>query len=189
MSTAVMCFGRFQPVTRAHVAMFDLMYKFPGYKYIYTSGTFDNKNNVLTFEEKTKWIHRACSRFGVSLAKDPLAALVDLSNGSFDKVTLLCGSDRYQKYQTFHKYINHPDETKRIPLKELQLVDIGSRYSQSSNGIEGVSATKAREAARNGDIIEFGKMVPENFTFEEVLELYNLVRRGQGIENDRNETT
>lgn len=188
MSTVVITYGRFQPVTRAHVLLFQFMNTYYGTKIVCTSNTKDSKRNPLHYTEKLSLLRR-CTKHDVHLYTDPFDAITKLAN-YYDHIIMVCGSDRVEKYQDFLKYVKHPDPLKKIPyLRSLKIVSFGDRDPDTeiaTDDIEGVSASKARQAAIEGNLLAFGKIVPECLKFDEVVSLYIQVSRGLGITNEAN---
>jgi hypothetical protein len=187
--TAVMCFGRFQPVTKAHEKLFTYMYQWKTYQYIFVSETHDTDKNPLTVEQKRAVIQNVLqtSHLGMPVlsAKDPFHALKWLSNlQTYSHIHMVCGPDRVKKYSDFKKYAG---PGKEINVDELSVIEFGDDRDPYSSDIQGVSASKARQAARDGDVISFGAIAPD-LPFSEVVRLYSSIRTGMGIV-DGKETT
>ncbi len=119
---AVLCFGRFQPVTRAHMKMFETADQYAGKygdKFIFTSKTLDPTTNPLPYYQKVAMLQKATQYysgdgFSILSAKDPFAAICNLAQ-DYHYVTLVCGQDRLKKFEDFRKYVKHPDPDKAIP--------------------------------------------------------------------------
>ena len=90
----------------------------------------------------------------------------------YTKVYHIAGSDREQSFMTVvNKYNGKPDQTGEIPFqfKEYNFVSAGQR-DPDSEGVEGMSASKLRQLAVEGDFETFktgmSQSVPENLKKE-----------------------
>lgn len=181
MKTAVMTFGRFQPVTKDHYRIFQQVLQEATAReaepFIFTSATHDTKNNPLDIYQKYDMLMQVTPRqMHIVPIKDPLQALHFLAGEGFRTVIIIAGSDRLPKYKDFIKY-TLPDvpHEKRIYLDNIGLLSSGERTD------DGVSATKARDLAKAGDLAGFTIMLPDVLSEENVAEIYTSVRRGLGI--------
>jgi hypothetical protein len=181
MKTAVMTFGRFQPVTKDHYRIFHQVMveanERCGTPFIFTSATYDPKNNPLDIYEKYDMLMKVTPHdMRIVPIKDPLQALHFLAGEFFRTVIIVAGSDRLPKYKDFIKY-TLPDtpSDKRIHLDNIILLSAGERTE------DGVSASKARQLAKDGNLVGFTEMLPGSLSAENVAEIYTSVRRGLGI--------
>lgn len=179
---AVMTFGRFQPPTIAHEAIFSQVINKAisehAVPFIFTSTSKDAKTNPLDADTKVQILKWMCPFHKVVSIKGPVAALQWLSTQGYRDVILYAGEDRLYKFRDFLRYINPsiPDE-KRINLDSLVLVSTGARDAESDT-MEGISASKARHLATLGDYDTFKTMVPTVFGEENAKQIYMDVRKG-----------
>lgn len=154
----VVCYGRFNPPTIAHQALFHRVADIANIEtegMIATSQTFDQKN-PLGILEKTEILSSMVPR-GVKLEcqyESPFALMAALAN-KYETVTLVCGSDRINDYRRLQGY--HPN------LK-LDIVDRDDT----------ISSSLLREACAVGDYDTFVKYYggPSNST----VSVYNTVK-------------
>lgn len=181
MRTASIIFGRFQPPTKAHIALLKYFREITEYNrfsnYVFLSNSVDHKKNPLSLDFRIKYLSKILPLHYVG-SKNPFYAICELGKmGMYDNINLYCGSDRVKRYQEFSKYINHSDESKRIPfIQKINVISFGKRDQYSNNFIETVSGTKARQYAICGKYIHFMKLVPGNLA--DRLKLYKTTRAG-----------
>ena len=185
---AIMIFGRFQPPTKAHMRMIDLMQLQQGAigadEFVFVSPTVDNDRNPMSMQERIVFLKfhakRSTGIMGDSSLKSPWEALQWLASMGYTHIYMMAGNDRLKKYHDFRNYINHPDPTKNLPgVKEITLWSTGNR-DPDAEGMEGVSATGARLAAKEGRYYDFSDMVADCDVYDRRA-LYTSVRRGLGI--------
>ena len=182
---ATMVFGRFQPPTCGHEAIFNKIQSainiFGGANYIFISPTVDKKNNPLSFEYRLKLLDKLYPNLDFVNRpdiKNPFDALCELGKLGFRNIILLCGPDRVKRYCEFSKYINHPNPEKCIPnVQNIQVINCGIRDINSNDVIKSASATKAREAVRNNDFTLFQNIIPE-MDLNDQVDLYTQVKIG-----------
>ena len=176
-----MMFGRFQPPTIAHANIINHMWndsrRCPCESYVFISPKQDNKKNPLSYEYRLEYLQKMKTYvnnpqqhiLNDNTIKDPFGAICFLGKLGFEHIIVFTGSDRAEDYESFRKYINHPDPLKCIPnVKEISIVG----YERDS---ESVSATAAREAAKVGDTdtfcsLTFGSLDDKCDLFCKVLE-------------------
>jgi hypothetical protein len=175
-----MCFGRFQPPTKAHEKMFqkvmDLALTWNGTPFIFCSKTEDSKKNPLPLDIKVQILKKLWPFHCVVPKKDPNEALRWLAEHGYEYVTIVAGDDRLKKYESLGDYINHPDVEKRLHLKGITYISVGKRDE------DGVSATKARELAAAGDLNGFKELLPTDWNNPVLIKsLYDEVRKGLNL--------
>jgi hypothetical protein len=160
---AVVAFGRMNPPTVGHQALVDKVKEHAeehgADAHVYLSHSQDAKKNPLSHEHKVKYAQKA---FGDivknSPAKNPLEALKDLHKKGYQHVTMVAGSDRVDEYKNLlNKYNGHPDH---YSFKSINVVSAGHR-DPDSEGVSGMSASKMREHAKNGDHELFKSGLPD----------------------------
>lgn len=184
MSKAYMMIGRFQPPTEAHWKMFRAMFhdalEIGARPFIFYTKTVDDKRNPLSPVFKWEALHEMAPGIHIEGVKDVCEALKLLSHWGWREVYILAGDDRLSKYADFKKYIGKDvPESKRIDLDAIHLRSAGPR-DPDSDGLDGVSASKARHEAVMGDYVAFKRLLPQHFREELMEQLYNSVRKGLG---------
>ena len=182
----VVAFGRMNPPTVGHQALVNAVQehakKVGGTAEVHLSKSQDAKKNPLSYQDKLGYAQKA---FGDvvkdSPAKNPLEVLKGL-HGKTDHVTMVTGSDRVEEYKALlNKYNGHPDH---YTFKSINVVSAGDR-DPDSEGVEGMSASKMREHAKNKSHEEFSSGLPESLK-QHSHELMRKVRSGMGITESYN---
>ena len=96
MNTAVMIYGRFQPVTVGHVKMFEnyntVVKKEKSYGYIFISPKVDHKDNPLSLDTRYNFLHKLYSDINFvadSEIKNPFDAVHFLGGRGYSKIILI----------------------------------------------------------------------------------------------------
>ena len=182
MKTAVMIFGRFQPPTIGHNFLFKTLmetcYQWKSDGYIFISPTVDSKKNPLTLEYRYDLLTSLypyldfISHDGI---KNPLDAICFLGNFGFERVVIVAGSDRTEKFNWLQKYINHPDPEKNLRgIKELNVVVCPRK--KDTDLISRVSATDARKFSLEGNLQKFETIVTTRGI--DTIKLYDSIVKG-----------
>ena len=186
---AVMAFGRLNPPTVGHEKLVnkvqDIAKKVGGSAHIVVSHSQDAKKNPLTPAQKLKHAKRAFPGVNVSASdKDAPNFLAQASKLHAAGVThfhMVGGSDRADEYhKLLHKYNGVKGPHGYFKFKHIEVHSAGDR-DPDAEGVEGMSASKMREHAQNGNYNEFRKGVPSKMTDAHAKELYKHVRSGMGI--------
>jgi len=178
--TAVVAFGRFNPITKGHESMvndmLDFAKKHKGDALLFASISQDNKKNPLDFETKIKYLKKffpqvqVFDEVGEDGVKTLLGALYKVSRAGYKKVFLVAGEDRAEN---FNDYIG-----KR--LGDLGFESLEFYYGPRPEG--GISATLLRKAAMDGDFETFSKGMPSRATARDAKTLFDAVRTGLGAD-------
>jgi hypothetical protein len=187
--TAVVAWGRMNPPTIGHQKVIDVVkqyaQKFLGDPILFLSKSQKPKTDPLSFAEK---LHFAGEMFNIKVDRNTSVKTIiqmfqQLQGQGYDNVVLVAGSDRVQQYQDLiNKYNNKPDTKGEIPFKfaNAKVVSSGER-DPDEEGVAGMSASKLRAFAADGDFESFKQGVPGNETLAK--QMYNRVRQGMGIQD------
>ena len=175
--TAVMCFGRMNPPTNAHLmvmnAIVDCAKKEHATACLFVSHTQDAKKNPLDYETKIEYLKKLAPK-GLKVFDSPARTLIEaakvLGDMGYKRLIVLCGSDRVKAYQVFEKY------KKDMNIDEYEVKVVGKERNELSNDIDGMSASKMRQFVIDGKRDEFIKNSP--FSKEDSAKLYMAVRNG-----------
>lgn len=158
MSTAVITFGRFNPVTTGHEKLVNKVKEIARVldadPLVYLSHSHGPKNPI---PYSTK-IFMAKLAFGDCIiesdARNIFMALPELE-GAYDNIVVVVGGDRLETFkETLNKYKND------YSFHSIMVVSAGSR-NPDSDGIDGVSASKMREYAKTDDFAYFKLGLPK----------------------------
>lgn len=185
-------FGRMNPPTIGHGKLLDKLSEMAGknpYR-VYLSHTHDTKKNPLLFEDKVKTARKFFPKHGRSIlnyegVKNILNAASSLYEDGFKKVTLVVGEDRVNEFDILlNKYNGIESHHGFYMFENIRVVSAGHR-DPDSEGADGASATKLREAVTNSDFVTFSQGLPKNVSNVDAKKLYNNVRTGLGLSEEK----
>lgn len=173
--TAVFSFARMNPITTGHKKLVSKILSITGDHFLFLSHTHNKKTDPLDFNTKMQFAKEFFPSItvGSNDVKTVIQALQKLHAHGYKHVVFVAGSDRVENFNTLlHKYngIEYQFET-------INIVSAGERDPDSS-GLSGISATKMRVAALNGDIVTFTKHTPDVKLADK---MYKAVRNGFGV--------
>ena len=184
----VVVFGRFNPPTVGHQKLLDkaaseasrLGYDFK----IYPSRSVDAKKNPLQPGAKIEYMKKMFSDYEESIKDDPNArtifdVLVAAANLGYKGVTIVVGQDRLSEFQSLAQKYNGD----LYDFEDLQVISAGAR-DPDSEGIEGMSASKMRDAVAKDDFKAFAKGIP-NIGNMEKKNLFNLIQKSMGATDEQ----
>jgi hypothetical protein len=174
---AVIVFGRFNPPTVGHEKLlkaagseakrskFDLR--------IYPSRTQDPKKNPLEPSTKIEYMRVMFPDFEDDIRDDPEAktifnVLQSCFGLGYKSVTIIVGQDRLSEFQSLAQKYNGD----LYDFEEIKVISAGTRDADSE-GIEGMSASKMRKAAKDGDFKVFAKGIPNTLGNVDKKQLFN----------------
>jgi nicotinamide mononucleotide adenylyltransferase len=180
-------FGRFNPPTIGHAKLFGTLQKVSGKEYrIYSSKSVDKKKNPLDFKTKVKFLRKMFPKHGRKIMGDKdirtvFDVLTVLYTQGFTQVNMVAGSDRVNEFnKLLNKYNGVKGKHGFYQFEGgIKIISAGSR-DPDAEGASGMSASKMREAATDGDIKTFSMGVPE-VQGDSQIGLYNAVRKGMGL--------
>jgi hypothetical protein len=184
------CFGRFNPPTLGHKEVFKKMKAQGGDMKIFTTMSQDAKKNPLDYATKVDFIRKIHSEYASDVIEDTSLNTITkvaeyLNEQGYTHATFVGGDDRKDLYSQLVAY-NGKEEGKKGPLENkykfetLEFVSAGAR-EDGSEGVEGISGTKAREDAANNDIKKFTQHTGAG---EHAEELFAAVRKGMGLSDN-----
>lgn len=181
---AVLAFGRLNPPTIGHSKLVDQIKKHEGDHYLFLSQTQKPKTDPLDFATKLKFAKQFFPgiNIGHQSVRTPVQALEKLQSLGYTDLIFVAGSDRVDGFQKlFDTYNGQPDKTGKIPFKfnTLKVVSAGER-DPDADGAEGMSASKMRQAAIQGNLKAFAQGVPNTKLAQA---MYDAVRNGMGIKD------
>ena len=179
--TCVFTFGRYQPPTKGHLRVWEKVANTEGdAHYIYTSHTKDKKRNPLDYNTKIGLIKSALKEHNInaemidSEAKTIIDVVVDIANKGYNNLIFVGGSDRLDDMVSLiRKYNDKPNaEGNSYHFDSIEGVSAGERDPDSDN-VEGISGTKLRQMAIDGDFEGFKNNLAfsDESTIKEVMKL------------------
>jgi nicotinic acid mononucleotide adenylyltransferase len=173
-------FGRFNPPTIGHKKLIDTVVDAAdgGDFYIFTSQSQDPDKNPLDYQTKVNFLKKLFPSIQDKIVydmtiKNVLQAADKLKANGYTDATFVCGSDRVPEFTRLLNTWNSMDKTPRFGT--LNIVSSGER-EDGAEGVEGVSASMAREFVKNNDFESFKGTVPNNPQLAK--ELFDAVKQG-----------
>jgi len=185
MKKIVFTFGRFNPPTTGHLLLANKVKntarKLGADHKIYGSSTNDKKKNPLSPIDKLLYMKKFLKGFNVYVDKKtntPFNVLKQLSDQGYTDVTMVVGSDRVQDFKkSISRYVG-PD--KEYKFDKFNVISAGER-DPDAEGVTGMSASKMRAAAADGNFDAFKLGVPSHVSDRDAMGIFKAVRRGMGV--------
>lgn len=180
--TAVFTFGRLNPPTAGHMKLMQKVHttanKVGGDAYIFTSQSTDgglpgkkNKGkNPLDWQTKNAFIKKLVPWANIPNApevKTPFQIIPYLEEKGYENVIFVAGSDRVPEFEK--RWKPYADEH----FNNVEVISAGQR-DPDAEGAAGMSGTRARVAAKSGDIAKF--RAATGWDGNAAMELMNAVR-------------
>ena len=192
--TAVFTFGRFNPPTIGHEKLIKKVSQVAGSDpyYIYPSFTTNPKKDPLPHALKVAYMKKMFKKYAKNIIadKDSKTAIniaVKLYDKGFKKLVMVAGSDRVQEFDKLLNTYNGVEGKKHgfYKFDNISVVSAGER-DPDAEGVEGMSASKMRAAASDGDYDSFSTGIPATLSDTDKKKLYRDVRKYMGIREERN---
>ena len=181
-------FGRFNPPTVGHQKLLDAAKKAAGKGSlrIYPSRSQDKKKNPLDPDSKHDYMGKMFPDHASNFVNDPNAktifdVLKQAHQDGYSNVKIVVGGDRQKEFDKLSKEYNG----QLYNFKGLETISAGERDADAE-GVEGMSASKLRKAAAEGDYDAFKKGVPSNLDDKVIKQLYNTLRKSMGVKEGWN---
>ena len=176
-------FGRFNPPTTGHEKLLQMAKKTAagGTLKIYPSRTQDAKKNPLDPDMKASYMRKMFPDFEEEIINDPemksiFDVLTTANEDGFENVNIIVGSDRQSEFESLAQKYNGD----LYDFDLIRVVSAGVRDADAE-GIEGMSASKLRKAASEGDYKSFRGGTPKKINDADAMALFNATRQGMGI--------
>ena len=181
MKTCYFTFGRFNPPTIGHEKLLRAVQKEAGSDdwLVYPSQSHKKPNNPLPYEYKVKIMKKmfpwakietdACCNTIIKVAQDMMMK-------DYSDIVMVVGSDRVTEFKSLLLKYNTKDYT----FNSISVLSAGER-DPDADGASGMSASKMREAAKDGKARDFMQGMPDTLPIQEKLELMEEVRKGMGL--------
>ncbi len=179
-------FGRFNPPTIWHETLINRVAreaKSSGGEYrIYPSRSQDPKKNPLDPGTKIKFMRQAYPDHANSIiSSDGMRTIFDvltaLDSEGYSSVNIIVGGDRVSEFTSLANKYNG----KLYNFDEINVVSAGDR-DPDADGIEGMSASKMRKAAAEGDFDTFQQGIPKGVSKQGKEELFMTLRTSMQVE-------
>ena len=180
--TLTIGFGRFNPPTSGHEKLLDkIKDTAAGEQYIvYPSHTTDPQKNPLDSETKTLFMKKMFPDHANAIVYDPgirtiFDALKQADAEGYSSINIVVGSDRQKEFENLANKYNG----QLYNFDAVNVISAGER-DPDSEGVEGMSASKLRALAADGDFETFKNGLPKAAKGMVARELFNTVQRSMG---------
>ena len=177
--TVVLGWGRMNPITVGHEKLVNKIKSVARSEaatpLIYVSHSQDAKKNPLEYDDKIMLAKKA---FGNIIVKSNARTIIQIMQElqkKFSKVILVVGQDRIKQFDELLNKYNGKDYN----FDNISIVSAGAR-DPDSEGVEGMSASKMRAAASQGDFKKFKTGLPRRLQ-SDAQDVYDMVRGGMKI--------
>lgn len=180
LKTLVFSWGRLNPPTIGHKKLVDKVVSVAKSQKaehaVLLTRTQKAPKDPLSPDDKVMFAQKMFPNVNVMAATPELNTIIAWLkhwNGKYDKLVLVCGSDRVGDFEKLLHTYNGKDYT----YKAVEVVSAGER-DPDSDGVTGMSASKLRGFAAAGDYKNFRKGLPSTFRESDAKALYNAVIQG-----------
>ena len=189
----VFTFGRFNPPHVGHEVLVKKVVstaKKLGFEHgIFASKTTGNAKNPLKYKDKIRYLKSAFRNANIvndASLFNPFVVAKHLSNKGYKHVVLVVGGDRVADLERdIRKYIGHKDPSKSFDFDSFKVISAGKR-DPDADDVSGMSASKMRNSAAEGDFDTFKVGVPSEMKKRDIKKMYDDVRKGLGVRESIN---
>ena len=186
--TLTIAFGRFNPPTTGHEKLLDTVASSSDDNdyMIIPSRTQDKKKNPLDADTKVSVMQKMFPKHKDKIVNDAnnktiFDVLKKAHTDGYANVRILGGADRVKEFEKLTGNYNG----KLYQFDNLEIKSAGDRDPDSED-ITGMSASKQRKAAAEGDIKTFMKGVPKSLSQKDAEELFKKIRTAMNIKEGFN---
>ena len=178
-------FGRFNPPTIGHEKLLKKVAqqaKSSGGTYrIYPSRTEDPKKNPLDTGTKVRFMRQAYPDHANSIIdNEEMRTIFDVLSGldadGYSSVNIVVGGDRVSEFNSLATEYNGDLYT----FDDIKVISAGDR-DPDGEGVEGMSASKMRKAAMEGDQESFNKGIPAAMSKKDKEAMYLTLRQSMNV--------
>jgi nicotinic acid mononucleotide adenylyltransferase len=179
----VFAWGRFNPPTIGHGVVMERVAKEAKTRSadyaIFASKSNDPKKNPLTFRTKIKFLKQSFPKHAKNINASPrpktVIEVMKILDKKYAEVSMVVGSDRAAE---FNRLLNQYNG-KEYDFENIEIISAGERDPDAED-VTGMSASKMRKAAAEGDYKSFKKGSP----MKNPKPLYDAIRKGMQIREE-----
>jgi hypothetical protein len=182
--TLTIAFGRFNPPTTGHEKLLDTVATSSddGDYIIVPSRSQDKKKNPLDADTKVSIMRQMYPKHSEKIVNDPanrtiFDVLKKAHMDGYANVRIVGGGDRVKEFENLSGNYNG----KLYQFDNIEVRSAGERDPDAEDNVSGMSASKQRKAAAEGDFKTFRKGVPSSMNDKQAKELYNTLRSAMNI--------
>ena len=183
--TLTVAFGRFNPPTTGHEKLLNTVATSSddGDYIIVPSRSQDKKKNPLDPDTKVSVMRQMFPQHSERIINDPanrtiFDVLKKAHMDGYTNVRIIGGADRVKEFEKLTGGYNG----KLYQFDNVEVRSAGERDPDSEDNVTGMSASKQRKAAAEGDFKTFRKGVPSTMNEKQARELYNTIRAAMQIQ-------
>jgi len=184
--TLTVAFGRFNPPTIGHQQLMDVAAQAAsqdedGQYLIFPSRSQDKKKNPLDPDTKIAYMQKFYPNHSGNIVNDAntktiFDVLKMAHNNGYSGVRIVGGGDRVKEFEKLSNQYNG----QLYNFDNIEVVSAGDR-DPDAKGVEGMSASRMRLAAAEGDFKTFRSGLPAEVKPAEAKELFNILRGSMSI--------
>jgi hypothetical protein len=184
--TLTVAFGRFNPPTIGHQQLMDVAAQSAsqdqdGQYLIFPSRSQDKKKNPLDPDTKIAYMQKFYPQHAGNIVNDPntktiFDVLKMAHNNGYAGVRIIGGADRVKEFEKLSNQYNG----QLYNFDNIEVVSSGDR-DPDAKGVEGMSASRMRLAAAEGDFKTFRSGLPPEVKPAEAKELFNILRGSMNV--------
>ena len=182
--TLTIAFGRFNPPTTGHEKLLDTVATSSddGDYVIIPSRSQDKKKNPLDPDTKVSVMRQMFPKHSEKIVNDPsnrtiFDVLKRAHLDGYTNVRIVGGGDRVKEFENLSGNYNG----KLYQFDNIEVRSAGERDPDAEDDLTGMSASKQRKSAAEGDFETFRKGVPASMNDKQAKELYNTLRSAMNI--------
>jgi len=189
--TAIFTFGRFNPPTVGHeklvVAVANVARREGGEYFVYPSRSQDSKKNPLSQKQKIQYMKKMFSKHRTNIisstGNNALEIASELHDEGYTNLVMVVGSDRVKDFKTLLDRYNGDEDKAHgfYDFDSIKVVSAGER-DPDAEGVEGMSASKMRQSAVEGDFKLFRKGTPPSLNDKDTKLMFNDIRKGMRLQ-------
>jgi hypothetical protein len=184
--TLTVAFGRFNPPTIGHQQLMDVAAQSAsqdqdGQYLIFPSRSQDKKKNPLDPDTKIAYMQKFYPQHAGNIVNDAntktiFDVLKMAHNNGYAGVRIIGGADRVKEFEKLSNQYNG----QLYNFDNIEVVSSGDR-DPDAKGVEGMSASRMRLAAAEGDFKTFRSGLPPEVKPAEAKELFNILRGSMNV--------
>ena len=177
--TVVLAWGRMNPITIGHEKLVkklqDVARKQNATPIVYLTHTQNAKKDPLSYDDKIMLAQKAFGYIVQKSASKTIIQVMQELQKKYSNVVLVVGSDRVSEFNTLLNKYNGKDYS----FDSIEVVSAGERDADADD-VSGMSASKMRNLASEGDFETFKKGLPKKLQ-RNAQDIYDMVRGGMKI--------
>tara|TARA_R110002167_G_scaffold14241_4_gene58146 strand:- start:2683 stop:4809 length:2127 start_codon:yes stop_codon:yes gene_type:complete len=177
MKKVVFTFGRMNPPTIGHEKLVNKLKSVASTENadarLYLSHTSKPGSDPLSYNDKIKFAQKAFGIAYKSSAKQIFQIAKEFQGEGYTDVIMVVGSDRVKEFDTLLKKYNGKGD---YDFDSIKVVSAGQR-DPDATGVEGMSGTKLRNLAKDGDMKQFMSGLAKGLSVADKKKIYALVSK------------